>query len=379
MDSEIKLREKIIESLKSQGFLVNGCINPILGDKARYKELHAYSKNEQVSIHKNFIKTNIDKVASYLPNGEDIDPSAISLELREVKKDTFEEVLFKWWNLVWWSIPYQKAYGRQMRFLIWDKYHNAPFGLIGLQSPILKMVVRDQYLKIPKETLDYWVNRSLQAQRLGALPPYNQMLGGKLVALALTSNEIRDVYKSKYGNCTTLLKERKINSDLLFLTTTSAFGRSSIYNKLNYNEEKVAISLGYTKGSGTFHIPEDIYIEIKEFLRFNNIDVSTTFGKGPSRKLKLLDIAFSLLKLKNFTYHHIPREYFLFPLVSNLSEIIENNSVPLFYERPFDTLVDYWKKRWCIPRVARNSDWKNFVGNSFMNSLKESFVHEIWT
>ena len=66
-----------------------------------------------------------------------------------------------------------------MRFLLWVKTHNALFGLIGLQSPVLKMSIRDNYLQIPNETLDLWVNKSMQAQRLGAIPPYNQLLGGR--------------------------------------------------------------------------------------------------------------------------------------------------------------------------------------------------------
>jgi hypothetical protein len=55
-----------------------------------------------------------------------------------------------------------------MRFIIWDKTHDAPFGLISLQSPILKQAVRDRNLGIPNEELDYWVNRSMYAQRVGA-------------------------------------------------------------------------------------------------------------------------------------------------------------------------------------------------------------------
>jgi len=54
---------------------------------------------------------------------------------------------------------------------LWDKTHDAPFGLISLQSPLLKMAVRDNYLGIPGDELDRWVNKSLHAQRVGALPP----------------------------------------------------------------------------------------------------------------------------------------------------------------------------------------------------------------
>ena len=87
---------------------------------------------------------------------------------------------YRWWNLVWWSIPYQHSYGRQMRFIVWDTAHDIPFGLILLQSPVLKMSVRDKYLEITKEELDLWGNKSMHAQRVEALPPYyNEILRGK--------------------------------------------------------------------------------------------------------------------------------------------------------------------------------------------------------
>lgn len=54
---------------------------------------------------------------------ENIDPKKIELELREVRADSLESKLFLWWNLIWWSLPYEEPIGRQMRFLLWDKTH----------------------------------------------------------------------------------------------------------------------------------------------------------------------------------------------------------------------------------------------------------------
>ncbi len=94
--------------------------------------------------------------------------------------------------------------------------HIRLFGLIGLQSPVLKMSIRDNYLQIPNETLDLWVNKSMQAQRLGAIPPYNQLLGGKMVAMALTASELRRAYKKKYKDTETLMQKRIIEPDFFF-------------------------------------------------------------------------------------------------------------------------------------------------------------------
>jgi hypothetical protein len=365
------LKNKIIKVLKEQGFKINPHLKPKGYSKLTYRKIQQKARFEQLSFHKNFLMTFIEKIKNYCRNGSEIIPQKISLELREVKSGSFEEILFRWWNLIWWSIPYQRSYGRQMRFLLWDKTHDAPFGLICLQSPVLKMSVRDDYLEIPKEELDVWVNKSMHAQRVGALPPYNELLGGKMVALALTCNEIRDAYKRKYKNYVTVIKGRKLKPELLFITTTSAFGKSSLYNRLKYNGEIVAESLGYTQGSGTFHIPEDLYKELLEFLKNEGIDVARGYGHGPSRKLKLISLALKHLGLPKFEYHGIKREFYLFPLVKNLKDVIKKGEKPIWVDRPFDKLVDYWKERWAIPRAERMPEWKKFNSKQFFKKIEK--------
>lgn len=369
--SEKELREKISQVLKEQGFEINPHVRPAGCSKRAYRRIQTKAKLEQLALHKKFLQNNLKKVKNFCKNGEDIDPEKISLELREVSSGTLEEILFRWWNLVWWSIPYQRSYGRQMRFLLWDTSHDAPFGLILLQSPVLKMSVRDKYLNIPKEELDLWVNKSMHAQRVGALPPYNEILGGKMVALALTANEVRESYRKKYNSLRTIIKGRIIQPDLLFITTTSAFGKSSLYNRLKYNGEVVAESLGYTKGSGTFHIPEALYLEILEFLAKRGVDTSRGYGHGPSRKLRLISLVFKYLDLPKFEYHGIQREFYLFPLVKNLKEVIRRKEKPIYINRPFTELVDYWKHRWALPRTERKPEWKNFEVEKFFEKVEK--------
>lgn len=366
-----KLKKKIIKVLNQQGFKINPHVRPAGNSKITLRRVQKHARHEQINIHQNFLQENTRKIKDYIRSGKEIDPSNIELELREVASDSKDEIIFKWWNLVWWSIPYQRPYGRQMRFILWDKTHDAPFGLIGLQSPILNISVRDQYLKIPNETKDIWINKSMQAQRVGALPPYNLILGGKMVSMALTSNEIRNAYKIKYANKKTLMESRVIDPDLLFITTTSAFGRSSIYNRLKYKDEIVAINLGFTKGYGTFHIPQHLYTEILNFLSESDINVSTTFGNGPSRKIKLLDKAFSMLGISGYTNHNIRREFYLFPLAKNLNNVISKNVRPIYYNRKLDDLANYWKERWCLPRSERFTDWKSFNEKRFLYKTKQ--------
>lgn len=375
--TKAELREALIESLSDQGFSLNGSVLPASYQKSHFKKIQIHSKKEQLKLQKDYIQSATDKIIPFVRDGQEIDPAAIQLELRAVEQGSIEEAIYRWWNVVWWTVPYQKAYGRQMRMLLWDKTHDAPFGLIGLQSPVLKMAVRDRYLNIPNEDLDEVVNQSMQAQRLGALPPYNNLLGGKMVALSLTSNELRDFYQAKYTGVTTIMNKRILNPDLIFLTTTSAFGRSSIYNRLKYKNEWVAKSLGYTQGSGTFHVSQELYLELQRFLKRRHIDVNTTFGYGPSRKVKLLDKGFYLLDLSQYHYHNLQREFFLFPTASNLERVIALKETPVYFDRPLDQLLSFWKERWAVPRSERDKSWLNFNARNFVRSSKANITR--WT
>lgn len=211
----------------------------------------------------------------------------------------------------------------------------------------------------------------MSAQRVGALPPYNELLGGKMVALTLSSNELRNEYCEKYKNYTSLIKGRKIEPTLLFITTTSAFGRSSIYNRLKFNDVNIAKSLGFTKGSGTFHISEHLYEEILTFLSSMGVDVARKYGHGPSRKMRLINLGLKRLGLANFEYHGIKREFFLFPLITNLNEAIQQNDPPNWLDHPFQKLVTYWKDRWALPRAQRNESWRMFVADKYLNKVSK--------
>ncbi len=367
---ESDLRNRIIKSLKSQGFSINPHLRPKKNEKDTLRKVHEQKRLEQLKLHKKFLLDNLKDIKKISVNGKDLDPAKIDLELIEVTPDSFESKLFFWWNLAWWSLPFDKPIGRQMRFILWDNHHNAPFGLIGLQSPPLRSSVRDSFLGLNSNNVDYWINQSMYGQRIGALPPYNELLGGKMVALSLTSNEVRRAYSKKYDNKTSLMKKRKIPSRLLFITTTSAYGKSSVYERIKYHKETVSYFIGFTTGSGTFHLPQELYEEVLLFLQQKGIDTKRGYGTGPSRKLKLVDMAFRHLKIPTFTFHNIKRGYYFFPNVKNLDNVIHKNKRPLWYNRPFAELSNFWKDRWCIPRSRRVDSWRDFDSDKFFRKTE---------
>ena len=369
-EKETQLKGKIIEVLKRQGFKVNPHLQLPAEDKQTYKNIQRSAKMEQISEHRRFLLRFFNRAKKCHVDGRDIVPENIDLEMREVKPGSHEELLFRWWNMVWWSMPYQRAYGRQMRFLLWDRGHGAPFGLLQLQSPLLRMKARDDYLGIPADSLDYWANMSMSAQRIGALPPYNDLLGGKMVALSATSNEVREAYVRKYADRKTLMEGRVLEPDLLFVTTTGAFGKSSLYDRLRYGDELAAISIGYTKGIGTFHMPESLTREIYLMLRERGINTSTSYGHGPSRKVRLFKAAFSYLGLRGFYTHGIKRETYLFQLARNIQGVIRDGEKPVWFDRPFSDIAAYWKERWAIPRAGRLDRWREFDREEFFRGAE---------
>src|ERR1700760_4521551 len=127
------LRKRVISVLRKQGYHAEGC-GFVLKDYSRdnRRSVHLMARAERMSESEQFILKNVSVIEKYLVDGKDIDIDKIEPQIIEVHQGSIYETIFKWWNLVWWSLPYERAYGRQMRFVVWDRYHDAPIGLIGL-------------------------------------------------------------------------------------------------------------------------------------------------------------------------------------------------------------------------------------------------------
>ncbi len=367
-----KLKKRVIAILQKQGYLIDGNSFALKdGSLETKRSAHVIAKGERMTQNEEFILKNINIVKKYLVSGKDLDISKIDPQIIEIKEGSIYEILFRWWNLVWWSLPYERAYGRQMRLIIWDRFHNAPIGLIGLQSPILSWSVRDSYLHINPDNRDYWINQSMSAQRLGALPPYNYILGGKLVASLMTASIVRKKFEKKYKNKETIIKHRKLPSKLFFITTTGAYGKSSVYNRLKYDNEFISKFIGYTHGSGSFHIPNSLYEDFVKYLKERNYDVRRGYGGGPSKKMHLISQAMEILGITNGVNHGIQRAVYLFPFAKNLDDIFQNNKKPIWINRKVDELTNYWRNRWVLPRLEKRKEYLDFSADKFIDETIE--------
>lgn len=371
------LRKEIIDVLRLQGYTVTENAFYLADpNKENIRGLHSISRAEKISRHIDFMESNANYAEKFMLDSDQLDITRINPKIIEVFSGTPLANLYRWWNLAWWSLPYERAYGRQMRFLVWDEYHDAPMGLIGLQSPILRWNVRDNYLGLTPERRDYWINQSMNAQRLGALPPYNKFLGGKLVASLMASNDIRKLYRKKYEDYETILMNRVIPPNLLFITTTGAYGKSSVYNRLQFRGNRICEFVGYTQGSGSFHIPDILYEGLMRHLSDNGIKAGRYFGNGPSVKIKNIDRSMSLLGFKKGNGHGIKRAVYLFSFVSNIKSVIQNDEEPIWKQRSIGELTQFWKDRWAIKRTGDYpKEQLTFRKEEFISSLKQDWGH----
>ena len=330
--------------------------------KEAIRELHIGSVVQQLTAAQPWIRRTWPKREHFFADGSDIYPKRISPILIEVTEKWHYDV-FRLARLTW-SLPFTRGYGRRLRFLVMDQSTEKLIGVLGLQSPPLDFPARDRMLSYPDGYKVQMVNQTMDVFTLGAVPPYGRLLGGKLMAYAASSDEVRAAYQRKYDGSVTVLDKRTIPAELVALSTTSAFGRSSLYNRLAYYDpdtaeyRKIAVSLGYTKGYGSFHL-SSVYPQVKKYLETQGISTRGGYGVGPRivwqthfRALKALGLPGSALR------HGIEREIFWFPLANNAVDYLNGEeTTPNYYRQPFEALADWWRNRWLLPRVERVDGW----------------------
>ncbi|MCY3023393.1 MAG: DUF4338 domain-containing protein [Planctomycetota bacterium] len=206
-----------------------------------------------------------DLLTKYIANGWDVEPRGITPKLVLVQRESEHERLFRY-ACLHWSIPVSAGYGRRLRFLVLDESNGKLIGLFGLGDPVYAMQARDQWIGWNKEAKANRLYHVMDAYVLGAVPPYSFLLGGKLVAMMVCSNEVRNAFHRKYDGHESLIRKETRPPHLVLVTTTSALGRSSIYNRIRVNGQQYWTSVGFTQGSGDFQFSNGVYDQIRAYV-----------------------------------------------------------------------------------------------------------------
>ena len=239
-------------------------------DKRVIRQTMAYARNEIIDENKDWIDSKLSFARANLANGSDVLKSPIVPRI-EVCNTQKTRDLFRMYRY-YWSSPYSEYVGRRIRVLIRDDgIKGSPvIGIAAIGSSIIHIPDRDNWIGWDLETRTDRIIYMMDAYVLGALPPYNYLLGGKLVSYILASNELRKIFRKKYTGVKTIIKERTAN-DMVLLVTTSLYGKnSSQYNRLRYKNKLLYKPIGETAGFGTLHISNDTFQAMRQLLIEND-------------------------------------------------------------------------------------------------------------
>lgn len=365
-----KLRSRIIQSLRKQGFRIrSGLISQMHGgNKHQIRGLHAEAVAYRVAKSRPRLQRFEDRLLSRIASGRDVDPEKIHPRLVLVRPRSEDELLFRYTSLHW-SVPVSAGYGRRLRFVVYDESNGKLIGIFGLGDPVFSLGPRDEWIRWDPENKAERLQCVMDLFVLGAVPPYSQILGGKLVALLATSREVQRAFKEKYGGARAFISGKILDGRLALLTTTSALGRSSLYNRLQYRGEPVYQRIGFTRGSGDFHFSNGLYSDIRRF-GLKHCDATAKhalWGEGFRNRRELIRKALPLLGLpRELVYHGVKREIFIAPLAQNSARFLCGEQRRLrSYNRTADELFRWFRERWLLPRVGRDERYRNFEHESY--------------
>ena len=213
----------------------------------------------------------------------------------------------------------------------------------------------------------------------GAVPPYNHILGGKLVALLATSPQVIHDYKLRYENKPSEIASRMKGepvmrpADLVYIGTTSLYYvGSSQYNRLKIpgsifggDYDVRWKELGNTFGYGTMHISRTTTMCLSEAVGDDSKLINHVFGEGASPKFRLLTMGVTKLlesapdtDPKEFTKHAMQRIVYGACLAKNTTEyLLGYDDAPEYYtdmedyETGTQKVIDFWRERWLKSRL----------------------------
>ena len=207
----------------------------------------------------------------------------------------------------------------------------------------------------------------------GAVPPYGEILGGKLVAMLMLSREVAEHFERRYSGRTSLISSalagRPISrpARLSAVTTSSLYPvGSSQYNRINVKTDRGSVKyerIGKTESYGTVHFSSDTVEALGELARLASSKrqlVNNIFGEGASPKFRLIRDGLDAVGLDAgiFLRHHSPRLLYVACSCSNIDEIMLGLEQEPDYllppgRRSTEVLVDHWRERWFANRVER--------------------------
>lgn len=211
----------------------------------------------------------------------------------------------------------------------------------------------------------------------GAIPPYNELLGGKLVSmLACSPTVIRDYtlrYSNQISEIASRMKGKRVirDSRLVYLGTTSLYAiGSSQYNRIKMPLSSGCVleyrKMGVTEGFGTLFFSREttsLFSRIME-LQDGGKRINHVFGEGTSPRFRMISRGLSTIGIRAdaFLRHYSPRIVYSIDLAKNTKKFLMGIDEDVDYG--FDLydeeevlnrtqeICDYWYSRWLEKRLT---------------------------
>jgi hypothetical protein len=363
---EATLKKRLRSHLRSLGFTKSddGVLMPPGSGKDAIRTIHGVQRDDRLAASQRFISERFSQLVKHFASGQDIDPARISPVLQLISSDTWEGDLFRLAALTW-SVPVSNGFGRRLRYLVWDNQNGKLIGIIAIGDPVFNLSVRDNLIKWDSHARGERLVNIMDAYVLGALPPYNALLGGKLVACLIRSRDIYDDFARTYGKTTGIISQEEKKARLLAVTTSSSMGRSSVYNRLKLGGVEYFKPIGYTGGWGHFHIPDSLFAELRDYLREIGHAYADKhrFGQGPNWRMRTTRVALETLGFEaDMLRHGIQREVFISQLADNALKILHSGRgrPNLSSLLSADDVARLAVERWMLPRSERRPAFKTW-------------------
>lgn len=375
-DQIARLKRRIRAHFRQLGFVKapDGTLLPPGTDKQTYRSLHEHQRREGIDDNSAWLKLHAEKLVGYVANGTELDVTAIRPRLIVVKSGTLESRLFRFASY-YWSVPISEGYGRRMRFLVWDEHHERLIGILALGDAVFNLRARDDHIGWDHHRRSDALVNLMDAYALGAIPPYNMLLGGKLIASIVKTRDVVDTFIAKYHESEGLISGVQKHAKLVAVTTTSSLGRSSIYNRLRLDGDLIFRSIGSTSGWGHFHISDELFDDLRKHLRSigDPYADSHEYGQGPNFRLRIIRRALTKLGLdSDMVRHGLTREVFFCPLADNAELFLRGDHVrPRFGQmRTVEEVGQLALERWVLPRAERRPEFRLWDRRQFLTALE---------
>lgn len=377
---EASLKRRLRAHLTKLGFHKNsdGLLEIAGSGKEVIRSLHSSQRSDRLAQNRDFLKEHAEDLLKHFATGHEVDPAKISPVLQRVSSGTWESDLFRLAALTW-SVPVSNGYGRRIRYLVWDEQNEKVIGLIAIGDPVFNLSVRDNLIGWDSDERGERLANVMDAYVLGAVAPYNMLLGGKLIACMVRTREVYDEFQQTYGGTAGIISKKEKKARLLAVMTSSSLGRSSIYNRLKLGGVQYFRSIGYTSGWGHFHVPDRLFADLREYLRAIDHPYAdlNRFGEGPNWRLRTTRAALEAIGFKDdLLKHGIRREVFLCELAANAVRMLKTGKgrPNLKTLATAEEVADMALERWIIPRAQRRPEFSAWTTDDLKRLLTNNVL-----